>query len=117
MVILLCSVCRARFLLSTHVVLAIRGTLVYLSQRPTHSGSIFRLLLKIAVGLPRSCDSSQFLQGFGPNRINESISTSLMITPKIHVVNFVLLFMRARFPLCSRISEGQVSASRYLSLR
>ena len=37
------------------------------SQRPTHSGSIFRLLLKIAVGLPRSCDSSQFLQGFGPN--------------------------------------------------
>ena len=41
------------------------------SQRPTHSGSIFRLLLKIAVGLPRSCDSSQFLQGFGPNS-NES---------------------------------------------
>ena len=31
-----------------------------LSQRPTHSGSIFRLLLKIAVGLPRSCDSRNF---------------------------------------------------------
>ena len=30
------------------------------SQRPTHSGSIFRLLLKIAVGLPRSCDSRNF---------------------------------------------------------
>ena len=28
-----------------------------LSQRPAHSVSIFRLLLKIAVGLPRSCDS------------------------------------------------------------
>ena len=44
------------------------SSLLYLSQRPTHSGSIFRLLLKIAVGLPRSCDSSQFLQGFGPNK-------------------------------------------------
>ena len=39
------------------------------SQRPTHRGSIFRLLLKIAVGLPRSCDSSQFLQGLGPNQL------------------------------------------------
>ena len=48
-----------------------RLTLTSPSQRPTHSGSIFRLLLKIAVGLPRSCDSSQFLQGFGPNS-NES---------------------------------------------
>ena len=73
MVILLCSVCRARFLLSTHVVLAIRGTLLYLSQRPTHSGSIFRLLLKIAVGLPRSCDSSQFLQGLGPNILEKRV--------------------------------------------
>ena len=42
------------------------------SQRPTHSGSIFRLLLKIAVGLPRSCDSSQFLQGFGPNKYHKA---------------------------------------------
>ena len=38
-----------------------------LSQRPAHCESIFRLLLKIAVRLPRSCDSFQFLQGFGPN--------------------------------------------------
>ncbi len=38
-----------------------------LSQRPAHCESIFRLLLKIAVRLPRSCDSNQFLRGFGPN--------------------------------------------------
>ena len=44
-----------------------------LSQRPTHRGSIFRLLLKIAVGLPRSCDSSQFLQGFGPNQLKKGL--------------------------------------------
>ena len=37
------------------------------SQRPAHSVSIFRLLLKIAVGLPRSCDCCQFLRDFGPN--------------------------------------------------
>jgi len=29
-------------------------------RRPTHSGLIFRLLLNIAVGLPRSCDSRNF---------------------------------------------------------
>ena len=46
------------------------------SQRPTHSGSIFRLLLKIAVGLPRSCDSSQFLQGLGPNSNEDDTSWS-----------------------------------------
>ena len=57
----------ARWSLLVTLQLDPRLTLTSPSQRPTHSGSIFRLLLKIAVGLPRSCDSSQFLQGFGPN--------------------------------------------------
>ena len=50
----------ARFFARTIKFMRCWGHLSSLSQRPTHSGSIFRLLLKIAVGLPRSCDSRNF---------------------------------------------------------
>ena len=50
----------ARFFARTREFVATLCILSSLSQRPTHSGSIFRLLLKIAVGLPRSCDSRNF---------------------------------------------------------
>ena len=55
------------------------------SQRPTHRGSIFRLLLKIAVGLPRSCDSSQFLQGLGPNQLKTENDINTMFVSSIEM--------------------------------
>ena len=54
------SLFHARFFARTREFTSTLCIISSLSQRPTHSGSIFRLLLKIAVGLPRSCDSRNF---------------------------------------------------------
>ena len=58
--LLLYATLHARFFFRIREFASVPVSLDSLSQRPTHSGSIFRLLLKIAVGLPRSCDSRNF---------------------------------------------------------
>ena len=75
------------------------------SQRPTHRGSIFRLLLKIAVGLPRSCDSSQFLQGLGPNQLKtESDSNTVLVE---------IIEMRRRAHFAKRVGDRTLPALFY----